>query len=275
MEIFNNLFGKIFDILFLPFRAFDPWFALIFVSFLTGLLMLLIFRLTSNQDGILKAKNKIKAHLLELRLYKDSMRQSFKSQGRILAANLKYLGYALKPMLVMFVPVMLILFQLNAWFGARAFEPGESGLLKINLLPSASALPTDIRLESPSGLVVDTPPLRIEEDREIDWRLRAKDPGWHELVVRWAGESIVLPVAVGRKSLARIPTVKPGSSALDQLSNPGIKPLPKNALIRSIEVGYPSRRFAFFGLRIHWLVAFFILSIVFGFAFKGVFKVEV
>jgi hypothetical protein len=275
MGIINGLFGKIFDILFLPFRPFDPWFALIFVSFLTGLLMLAIFRLTSNQEGILRAKNRIKAHLLELRLYKDSMSQSFKSQGRILAANLKYIGYALKPMLVMIVPVTLILFQLNVWFGARAFGPGESGLLKIKLLPSAGALQTDIKLESPPGLVVETPPLRIEEDREIDWRFRAKDPGRHELVVRWAGESIVLPVAVGGKSLARIPTVKPGSSALDQLANPGIKPLPKNAQIRSIEIGYPGRRFALFGLRVHWLVAFFILSIVFGFAFKGVFKVEI
>jgi hypothetical protein len=30
-----------------------------------------------------------------------------------------------------------------------------------------------------------------------------------------------------------------------------------------------------FGRHLHWLVVYFVLSIIFGFAFKGVFKVEI
>ena len=45
--------------------------------------------------------------------------------------------------------------------------------------------------------------------------------------------------------------------------------------VRSVEVLYPSRTLTAFGVRVHWLVAYLVLSVAFGFAFKGVFKVEI
>ena len=39
MWTFNQVFGKIFDLLFIPFRDMNPWVGMIIVSFLTGLLM--------------------------------------------------------------------------------------------------------------------------------------------------------------------------------------------------------------------------------------------
>ena len=54
------------------------------VSLLTALLMLFVFQLTSNQAGIRRAKDRIKAHLLELRLFKDNMRVTLWAQGGIL-----------------------------------------------------------------------------------------------------------------------------------------------------------------------------------------------
>ena len=80
---------------------------------------------------------------------------------------------------------------------------------------------------------------------------------------------------MAQNPLSKISAVKPGSSFLDEIFNPGEKPLPKKLGIKSIEVAYPAQRMSLFGWRIHWLVAFFALSIIFGFAFKGVFKVEI
>ena len=54
MWTFNRIFGKIFDLLFIPFRNMNPWVGMAIISFLTGLLMLVIFRYTSNQAGIKK-----------------------------------------------------------------------------------------------------------------------------------------------------------------------------------------------------------------------------
>jgi len=40
MWVFNSIFGKIFEILFIPFRSMSPWVGMIIISFLTALLML-------------------------------------------------------------------------------------------------------------------------------------------------------------------------------------------------------------------------------------------
>lgn len=275
MWTFNAAFGRIFEIIFLPFRQASPWFGMVLISLLTGLLMLFIFRHTSNQEGIRKAKNKIKAHLMELRLYKDNMRVSLKAYGYILLANLKYLSHSTRPMLVMIVPILLILIQLNLWFGYRSLDVGEEAVLKIRLEEAKNPLQTEITIEPAAGISVETPALRIEELREIDWRLRALDKGVHTITLRWENQSFSKQVAVGQNRLSKISALKAGASFLDQMFNPGEKPLPKNLGIRSVEVAYPAPGMNLFGWQIHWLIVFFALSIIFGFCLKGFFKVEI
>ena len=275
MNIFNAALSGLFDLLFAPFRGMSPWIPMAVVSLLTGFLMLLIYRAVSNQRGILRVKNQIKAHLLELRLFKNDLGVSLRAQGRILAANLKYIGYAFKPLLVMIVPVMLILIQLNDWFGSRPLAVGESALVKARLAEGYSPVETGLRLEAPDGIVLETDPLRIEEDREVDWRIRAVTPGVHELVLRWGDRSAVKTVVVDGGRLARVSTARVRTNAWREISHPGEKSLPGGGPVTTFEVRYPERRLNLFGKGVHWLVAYFVLSLVLGFAFKGVFKVTI
>ena len=275
MWIFNAAFGKLFDILFLPFRNMSPWVGMVLISLLTSFLMLFIFRHASNQEGIKKAKSLIKAHLLELRLFPDDMRIQLRAQGRILLANLKYVGHNSKPMLIMIVPIILILIQLNLWFGARSLNPGESAILKIKLGGDRFPSEVPVSVEPPSQIEIETPPLRIEDEAEINWRVKAKEPGLGQLTLVGGGITVLKEVAVGAKPLAKISTIRVGRKILDQVFNPGEPPLPSGSLIRSVELKYPAARMNFFGLYLHWLVVYFVLSIIFGFAFKGLFKVEI
>jgi hypothetical protein len=275
MWILNRLLSGLFGLLFLPFRHLNPWFGMAFISLLTGLLMLFIFRLTSNQEGIRKVKDRIKAHLLELRLFKDNMSVTMTAQGRILRANLRYIGYSARPMLVMMVPLVLILIQLNLWFGYEPLRPGESAIVKVKLEGSRNPIDLDAALEPPSGVVVETPPLRVEEEKEIDWRIRAESPGIHELTVKLEGQSLAKSVVIGAAGWERISPVKVRRGFLEELINPGEKPLPAGTPVRSIEVLYPSKRLEVLGLRLHWLVAYFALSILFGFALKRPLKIEI
>ena len=64
MDLFNKIITWIFDILFYPFAGLHPVWGLIFISVITGVLMLLIFKVTSNQAGIRKTKSHIQAYLL-------------------------------------------------------------------------------------------------------------------------------------------------------------------------------------------------------------------
>ncbi len=275
MWIFNSAFGKIFDVLFLPFRSMSPWAGMILVSLLTGLLMLFVFKWTSNQEGIQKVKNKIKAHLLELRLYKDSFSQTFRSQGNILRCNLKYISYSAKPMMVMIVPLILIIIQLNFWFGYESLTPNESAILKIKLTESQNLLEAEIAVQPSSGLVMETLPLRIEESQEINWRFSATQGGIQQFVITINGESITKKVSVARKPLSKISPLKTRTKFLDQIMYPVETPIKSQIPVDSIEVQYPSQSMNLFGWKIHWIIVYFVLSIIFGFAFKGVFKVQI
>jgi hypothetical protein len=275
MWIFNSFFSKIFEAIFLPFRNFSPWVGMIIISFLTGLLMLFIFRFTSNQEGIHRVKNKIKAHLLELRLFKDSLSLSLKAQGNILRYNLKYISYSSKPMLVMIIPIILILVQLNLWFGHKSLNLEEAAILKVKLEEGQNPLDIDLALEPSSTFSIETPPMRIEEEREINWRLRAKEKGVHLLKFRMNNKAFAKKVAIAQKPLSQISALKVKRSFIDELFNPAEEPLPRNLPVKSIEIIYPSQSMNLFGWHIHWLIVYFALSIIFGFAFKGLFKVEI
>ena len=280
IEFLNGLFTAAGGALLAPFRPLGPWAAMIAVSLLTGVLMLLIFKTTSNQAAILRTKNLIKAHLLELRLYKHNFGQTMKSQGGILLANGRYLGHAIRPMLVMLVPILLLLLQLDLRFGARSLRVGETVLVKVKLDPEAAPVRTPVALEASAGLIVETPPLRIDkqsegEDNEINWRVRASAAGFHELKFVLDGGSFSESVAVERAPLTAIVPLRLRSRGLAALGHPGGTALPGGLPVAAVEVAYPADRLSLFGWRMHWLVAFFGLSVIFGFALKGVFKVEV
>jgi hypothetical protein len=275
MGVINDALNAFFDLLCAPFARLNPWGAMAFLSLLTGLLMLLVFRFTSNQKGIRRTKDLIKGHLLEFRLFKDNFGVTLGAFGRILLYNLRYLAYALKPLLVMIIPLLLILAQLNARFGYRPLHPGEQVLLKVKLVRGTSPLNLDLTIAPSKGFSVETPPLRIEEEGEVDWRLRALEAGRQEIVLQGQGRSVVKTMAIGPARLNALAPLKTNRKFFNQLFNPAEPALTRGLPLDSIELVYPGRRLRLLGMDIHWLLAFFLLSLVFGFGLKGLFKVEI
>jgi len=275
MHIVNLVIGGIVEAVLWPFRGLSPWFGMTAVSLLTALLMLEVYKLTSNQAAIRRAKDKIKAHLLELRLFKDSMPVTIRAQAAILKANLSYLAANLKPLLVMIVPLVLILAQLSLWFDRAPLAPGAETLIKVGLEKNADPLSLDLELEAPAGIEVSSPAVRIPDEHEIVWRLKAVKAGNASLILRAGGRAIEKDVAVGGGPLTKVSALASRGSIWKQVLYPGERPLPGATPVRSVEILYPPKSLAAFGLGVHWLVAYLILSIVFGFALKGVFKVEI
>ncbi len=274
MWTFNSFVGRMFALIFFPFRSLNPWFAMVFISFLTGVLMVFVFRLTSNQKGIRQVKDKIKAHLLELRLFKDSLPVTLKAQTQILKYNVQYIGYSARPMLVMLIPLLVILAQLNLWFGHEALRVGETAIVKVALKKSVDPFEAEVELEAPPGLVSETPPLRLAETGEVDWRIRAIEEGVHELRIKLAGQSVTKTVIVAAKRLTRVCPLK-SVRFLDGLLFPGEKLIPSQVPLTSIEITYPAKRMNLAGLGLHWLIPYLVLSIFFGFIFKRPFRVEI
>jgi uncharacterized membrane protein (DUF106 family) len=238
----------------------------------TGIVMLIIFRYTSNQVKIKAAKDKVKAHILEIRLYKDSPRIILRALGKILRFNANYMRHALLPVLFLFVPVVLILVNLNSRYNYRGIESGASFIVSATLVDQA--LLDEVSIRAPDGVTVETPPLRIAGRNEVDWRLRAtgSGPSTINFVCQDQEEQKILLIG---DRLQKIAPQKVEARFLKVLLNPAEKPLSAGSPFQSIRIAYPHRHNRILGIPMHWLVAFFILSLVFAFVLKGPLRVEI
>jgi len=272
----KSILDAMFDLLMWPFVTIDPIWSLLFLSLLTGIIILVVFRYTSDQKGIEETKDKIKAHLLEIRIFKDSLKIQLSAQKRLFLYNMIYMKHAIKPLLFMILPIGFVIIQMDAWYGHKPLQPGESTILSVRVSgEGAKELLSNIYLEVDKGLNIETPLLRIPEGGELDWRIRANESGVHQVKVEASGLSFLKEVVVAEGELRRISSHSVDAGRLSSLFKPGTESIPNNSFIQEIEVHYPDRSIEMLGLHAHWLVVFFILTTVVAFASKGFFKVEI
>ena len=138
---------------------------------------------------------------------------------------------------------------------------------KIGLLERAS-------LEANNGLRVETPPLRIPLAKEVDWRIRANAFGKHTLWVEVPGHRLEKTLIVSDKLIPVSPR-RTLDSFWNALLNPTEPPIPEDSPVEEIEVHYPARTIPILGWEMHWIVVFFIISILSGLALKGFFQIEI
>ena len=276
MNVLNALLRPLFDAVLYPFRGMPSIVGLTVISIVVSIGMLLVFKKTSNQERLAAVKRKIHAGLFEIRLFNDDVRAIFRAQGHILRHNLSYLRYSAAPLLWLLPPFVLIVAQLQFHYGYRGLEPGEPVLLEVELTESAVAGggKPQVTLELPDGLRLDSPSVWIPTESEMSWRLVAERPGDYEIGVRVADASVVKRVVSDDRVLRRSPNRHTGGF-WDALIWPAEPPLPDDGPVAEIRLAYPDADVWFLGLRLHWLVVFFILTIVFAFALRNRFGVTI
>jgi hypothetical protein len=235
------------------------------IAFAVGLAMLWAFKQCSDQARIQVAKRKIRAHLLAFRLFADEPAQIFKSQGRLLLWNFRYLALMLRPTAVTIVPLALLLFHLDAVYGRRPLHAGEPATVTAQISDASNPRMASLSLQG-HRIAVETPPLRFPEDHRICWRVRAAKNGSGSVQLSLPGGSVMKSVqavsGAGYVSERRV------TSLLWWLCYPGEGRLPDIG-VRSIEVEYPSAEISVFGFGVHWLVWFCVVSFVAMLLFRG------
>lgn len=268
MNAFFSSLSTLFDLLFLPFRNAAPIWPVLAFSVLTAMLMLVVFKYFSNQPAILEAKSKLGAHLLEVRLFQDQIGVVARAYARLLGAAGVYLLHSLKPLAVMLIPLILIMGQLELRLGREA-RAGQPLLLKATLAPGTSL--ESVELQAPADIAITAPALPIPELNEIDWRLQPAREGQYALELVSGASKISKTLSIG-SNLQRISPLRT-SNFWEWLLYPGEARL-DGAPFRSVEVLFPARELSIFGWKMHWIVPFFVFSLIFGYALKGVVGVE-
>ncbi len=197
MNALNSLTTGVFDVVLAPLEWFGPLTALAVLSALFGILGLFIFKYISYQKGIAAAKDKIKGHMIEIRIYQDDLVVVGKAVLKVLGYNFIYISLNILPFIPLSIPFVLLLSQLVVRYAFEPLPAGESISLVVEFKDADRAKIKDLELVGPDWAVNSprTALVRSAADGRAFLRLEDVPAGEWELEFRTGGG------AVGTKSL--------------------------------------------------------------------------
>ncbi len=277
MSLLNAALGWAFELLMRPFAGLPAMLSVAIFSLLTSIVMLIVFKRTSDQTRLADVKRLIHAGLFEIRLHSDDLRVILGAQLEILRANLSYLRLSLVPMVWIIVPLTLLIAQLQFYYGYDGFRPGQSALVEVDLRQDAAPATgrPEASLEMPDGLRAETGAVWLPALRQVVWRIAAEREGAYELRLRVGQSEPVSKSVRVAAGLARLSPLRHDGNLLDSILYPAEPPLPSGSPIRAICVSYPEAEIDILGHGFQWMIPFFVLSLVFAFALRGLFKVTI
>jgi uncharacterized membrane protein (DUF106 family) len=274
MDVLTKGMNWLGDLAFSLLSVFSPMVALWIISAITGVVMLLIWRYTSNQAAIGDVRRLISAHLIATRLFKDDLSVTFRAQRQILWQAIRLLGYSFKPMVIMAIPFVLIMAQIGLRYEHRPISEGQRARVKVTLKPDAKWKGVGDRITLPEGCAKDNnDPCRVESLRTVDWRITPSRAGEYRLVFGSGDDKVEVPLVVG-ENFTRLSRLR-GGGLFGRLLYSGEASIPSTSVFESIEVYYPGRSTPIVGLDVHWLITLLVLSILVALVAKPVLKVNI
>lgn len=278
MNAIHRTVSAIFDAVLTPFETMGDIAALILVSGVFGILALLLFKKISWQQGIKATKDKIKGHMIAIRIYQDDLWIVFTSVTKVVLRNFQYLSLNFGPILPLFIPFVLIASQLVVRYGfdplpviepskAVAMLPGRGTMLEIFMKAESRMQVSKLQINLPPHLVALSPLARNERDGIAVMEFAAVATGTADL------EFLVDGILIGSKSVTA-GVDGPRSLQPERVSGfwsswlwPAEPTFQPDSPIDSVRFAYPVKDLGFLpsgpgGV----LLTFFLASILFGVA---------
>ena len=274
VDLVSAAFSWAIDLLLWPFSSLAPIWGLLFISALSGVVLLYLYGLVSSQEKIRAVKREIGANLLESVLYRHDLALTLTAQRRLLGGALKYFLYAVPALVVLLVPCLLLLAQLNLRFGSSALQAGNAAILRLKLTDQAQLEKVSLL---PSAQMEISEPLRVAGQSEIMWRIKPAAPGTHLIKINFEALNQDLNDTLYSWG-AEYPRVFTGfyRDWLERLLYPA-KPLAAFSAfpVQELSLQYPVQHYSIFGFRMHWLLVFFLVSLLSGLVASRVMGVEI
>jgi hypothetical protein len=249
------------------------WLSATLVAAATGVLLLVIFKYTSNQHAIKRVRDDINANLLALKLFKDSTKVAIVSQGRVFSGALKLMVLALVPILVMALPVCLVLAQLSLWYQLRPLPVGEEAVITLSLNKSQESSWPSVSLAPSPAVEVVTGPVRVLSKREVCWDVKGVQGGIHRLDFQVGDQAVGKELAIG-DGFMPVSKVRPGWYWEDILFNPREPAFRPDSPVQAIEIDYPHRSSWTSGTD-YWVIYWFVVSMIAALCFRRALNVNV
>ncbi len=243
------------------------------ISILVGFLVLIVYRTVSSPSLIRKSKDKIKAHILAIRLYKNEWRVILKSVSLSLFWTVRYFALNMIPLLIL-VPLLAPLFaQLEVRYGISPVEPGALVEIKGSFSHDLDGLEPELIAESWYRPVMA--PVYVYARNEAHWRIEILEPGVHRLGIKTSQGRMDKLVRCGdtghRPALSQ---KRHRGHILAGLLYPVEPAFEVSEPAYAIQINYPGRHFEVVGLTLHWIWLHLLVVIAVALSQKKRFGIE-
>ena len=254
------------------FAANIPLLWVLAISIVTGFLMVIVFRYVSDQKAIGRAKDRLKAHLLAVRLFQDQLPVVMRAYGKILRGTGSYLRLAFTPFLIAILPITFMIVQLDRYFGWMPLQPAQTFLVEARVEDPAALNQASLQL--PPELSSSAPAVHVPKEKEVVWRVVAGRAGNYDIRITTAGQTVSKQVVVA-PGLARVSPVRWKDNFWERIFTSGEPALADNSPVQSIAINYAPREISFAWTQWNWIVLFFVVSLIAGFIFKSALGIQV
>lgn len=282
----NYFITRLFDIILYPFGFINEFWGILFLSVLMSFVVLIIYKYVSSPTGIKDTKDKIKANILAIRIYKDFWKV-------ILSSFFKSMFYVLKYFTLNFGPVLLIIpilfpafVQMDVRYGMRGFRVGEDIVIKASFSRDPNELVAGLQENDHfkpkmNPVFINAVPGNDEyEDdgekvpiREINWKVEALKEGIAPITLNLGDRTAEKSLIIGDYRGA-LTNKKMKTSSWWHFLYPAEELLPDTEYLEHIYIQYPGKNISFAGIEIHWLVLNLLLVVIIVLALHKRFGVE-
>ncbi|MBT4291318.1 hypothetical protein HOD41_01395 [bacterium] len=269
MSTIAGILNTLFDLL-TPVFAGNFWVPLVLTSAIAGVLLVWLFKVTTDQDQLVARRHKLLGHLYELGLYQDNLVTIMRVQKDLLIANLRYLRVSLPALLVLLPITVIVLVQLESRFERSTLQPGDQFLVEA-VVTDPAILDQELQLQSNGDVEILAGPLVNRADNSAWWRVKIISHKPTELAIVSANGSVTKNLAGGNAS--RFATSREQSGWHYLTMNPTEAAIPADAFLQTLTLHLRQQHSTFLGLR-WWFWIFCGTSMIIGLLFKNILGVK-
>ncbi len=276
----NYFITRVFDLVLYPFGFINEFWGVLFLSILMSFVVLVVYKKISSPKTIKITKEKIKANILAIRIYKDFWKVILSSFFKSMFYIGKYFSLNLVPLLVTIPILFPVLVQMDVRYGMRPFHVGEEAVIKVRVSQDPNDLEAQL-LESRNFKTKMNPVFingykdekKMQPIKEIDWKVEAVRAGASSIQVKINDRTYEKSLVIGNNRGA-LSNRKFRESSWAHIIYPVEGLFAKSGVIEDVYIEYPSTSISFAGLKMHWLLINIVLVVIIALAFRKRFGIE-
>ncbi len=231
-----------------------PFWGIAILCFILSLLIVVIYKFTTNQSVMKALKEELKVLQKEMRELRSDPSKMMEVNKKAMEANMKYMSHSFRPMIFTFIPVILIFGWLNGHLAFEPIMPGQEFSMTVQFASGANGV---ITANTPDGMDIISDANRTVTDGSAIFTFKAPQEGTYDVTFDFNNQTYIKEVDVtqARKYAAPILSVNDGA-------------------IKTITTNHQKTQVIHIGSwGMTWFWSYLVLSLIFSFGLRKLFKV--